>query len=477
MENIIGRVEEIALLSKIITSEEAELIAVYGRRRVGKTFLIRNIFQKQLVFEFSGIHDATLDQQLESFIGELSKASASLPLEKPTGWMQALKILTDYLTPIIQKQKKVVFFDEFPWINTPRSGFLQAFENFWNTWASRQKNLVVVICGSAASWMIQKVINNRGGLHNRVSRKIRLLPFTVGETELFLKARKIKLDRYQVLQLYMVMGGIPQYLKEIEKGESATQAIDRICFTKDGLLHDEFKNLYYSLFDNARYHMDVIRVLARKKAGLTRGEIIESCKLTSGGGTTKLLEELTESGFITPYIPFNKTVKDNIYKLTDEYSHFYIKFIENSRSAGSGTWIRFSAGASWKNWSGYAFEGICMKHTPLIKKALGIENVYTETSVWRCNPHNGGQGAQIDLLIDRQDQCINVCEMKFSVNDFEITKSYARELESKLTVFRERTKTRKTLFLTLVTTRGVKNTKSYAGLVQNEVTMDALFAV
>lgn len=477
MENIIGRVEEIALLSKLLISDDAELLAVYGRRRVGKTFLIRNVFQKQLIFEFSGIHNATLTQQMENFIEVLAKVSGSLPLTKPATWMQAFKILTDYLTPIIQKQKKVVFFDEFPWINTPRSGFLQAFENFWNTWASRQKNLVVVICGSAASWMIQKVINNRGGLHNRVTRKIRLLPFTVGETELFLKARKVNLDRYQILQLYMVMGGIPQYLKEIEKGESATQAIDRICFTKDGLLNTEFKNLYHSLFDNARYHIDVIRALSRKKAGLTRGEIIESCKLTSGGGTTKLLEELTESGFITPYIPFDKTAKDNIYKLTDEYSHFYIKFIENSRSAGPGTWVMFSAEASWKSWSGYAFEGICMKHNPLIKKALGIENVYSETSVWRCNPQNGGQGAQIDLLIDRRDQCINVCEMKFSINDFEITKSYALELESKLTVFRERTKTRKTLFLTLVTTNGVKNSKSYAGLVQNEVTMDALFSV
>lgn len=477
MANIIGRVEEIALLSKIITSEEAELLAVYGRRRVGKTFLIRNAFQKQMAFEFSGIHDAKLDQQLENFSEVLSKVSGSLPLAKPATWMQAFKILTNYLTPIIKKQKRVVFFDEFPWINTPRSGFLQAFENFWNTWASLQKNLVVVICGSAASWMIQKVINNRGGLHNRVTRKIRLLPFTVGETELFLKARKIKLDRYQVLQLYMVMGGIPQYLKEIEKGESATQAIDRICFTKDGLLHDEFKNLYHSLFDNARYHIDVIRVLARNKAGLTRGEIIEGCKLTSGGGITQLLEELKESGFITSYVPFNRNIKESIYKLTDEYSHFYIKFIENTRSKGPGSWITFSTGASWKSWSGYAFESICMKHTPFIKKGLGIENVHSETSIWRNKPKTGEQGTQIDLLIDRRDQCINVCEMKFSVNDFEITKSYARELESKLTVFRELTKTRKALFLTLVTTFGVKNTRSYTGLVQNEVTMDALFSV
>lgn len=222
--------------------------------------------------------------------------------------------------------------------------------------------------------------------------------------------------------------------------------------------------------------MVVIRVLAKNKMGLTRGEIIDKCKLTSGGGATQLLEELTESGFITPYIPFDRTVKDNIYKLTDEYSLFYIKFIENSKSIGSGTWIKFSTGTSWKSWSGYAFESICMKHTVQIKKALGIENVYSETSIWQSKPQKEEPGAQIDLLIDRQDQCINVCEMKFSVNTFDITKGYAKELESKLNVFRENTKTRKTLFLTMVTTHGVNNSKTYAGLIQNEVTMDALFS-
>lgn len=475
MEIIIGREVEKELLLKIEQSGEPELVAVYGRRRVGKTFLILNAFEKQLAFEFSGIHNATLDQQLENFIEALSNASGSLPLGKPTSWIQAFKLLTNYLTPIITKQRKIVFFDEFPWINTPRSGFMQAFENFWNVWASRQKNLVVVICGSAASWMIQKVINNRGGLHNRVTRRIRLLPFTIGETEAFLKSRKINLDKYQILQLYMVMGGIPQYLKEIEKGESAIQTIDRICFTKDGLLYDEFKNLYHSLFDDAGHHIDVIRTLARKGKGLTRGEIIETCKLTSGGGTTQLLDELSESGFITPYIPFDRTAKDSIYKLTDEYSLFYVKFLESNKLKGPGEWIKFSTGSSWKSWSGIAFESVCMKHERQLKKALGIENVHTETSIWRYRPQKDEQGTQIDLLIDRKDLCINICEMKFSVSDFEITKSYAKELESKLKIFRDNTQTRKTLFLTMVTTHGVKNTRNYVGLIQNEITMEALF--
>jgi AAA+ ATPase superfamily predicted ATPase len=475
METIIGREEEKSLLAHLIQSGDSELVAIYGRRRVGKTFLIHNVFQKQLVFEFSGIHNATLNQQLENFSQALSKVTGNLPLAKPGSWIQAFGMLTGYLTPLIVKERKVIFFDEFPWANTPRSGFLPAFENFWNTWAVWQKNLIVIICGSAAAWMIQKVIRNRGGLHNRVTRRIRLLPFTIGETETFLREKKINLDRYQILQLYMAMGGIPQYLKEIRVGESAAQAIDRLCFTKNGLLHDEFKDLYHSLFEDAGYHIEVIRALAKKGAGLTRGEIIEACKLTSGGTATQLLDELTESGFITPYIPFDRTAKDSIYKLTDEYSHFYIKFMENRKSEGVGTWIRFSTGTSWKSWSGTAFEGICMKHVYRLKKALDIGSVYTETSVWRYKGEKGTTGTQIDLLIDRQDRCINVCEIKFSIDPFEITKSYAEDLKNKLRVFRERTKTRKTLFLTMVTTYGVKNNNNYVGLVQNELTMDALF--
>ena len=472
---LIGRPEEKATLRLLIASGEAELVVVYGRRRIGKTFLIRHSFQQQLAFEFTGMHNASLDQQLESFSAALSTSIGGLPLAKPAGWLQAFGMLQTYLTPLLQKERKAVFFDEFPWINTPRSGFLSAFENFWNTWASRQSNLIVVICGSAAAWMIQNVMNNKGGLHNRVTKRIRLLPFSIGEAEALLRSRDINLDRYQVLQLYMTMGGIPQYLKEVKAGESAVQAIERICFSKEGLLHDEFKNLYYSLFDDAAKHLEIIKALADKGAGLTRGEIIDSCHLTSGGTTTQLLEELTESGFITAYLPFGKATKEGIYKLTDEYSLFYLKFIANKRAQVVGNWTRLSTGASWKSWCGIAFENICMKHIEQLKSELGIKNVYTETSVWRYPGNKTDKGAQIDLLIDRQDRCINICEMKYTTDPFEITKSYAEELKNKASVFRTRTKTRKTLFLTMVTTYGVGNMANYAGLIQNQLTMDALF--
>lgn len=475
MEKIIGRILEQRQLNQILESPDAELLAIYGRRRIGKTFLIRNTYEKQLVFEMSGVHNATLKKQLENFAYALSKATG-LPLASPSSWTQAFGQLIAYLEPLIKNEKKVVFIDEFPWLHTPRSGFKEAFESFWNMWASKKKNIVVVVCGSAAAWMIKNIVKNRGGLHNRITRRIRLMPFTLSEAEAFLKSRKIKLNRYQIIQLYMVMGGVPQYLKMIEPDESVVMAIDRICFTKDGFLSDEFKNLFHSLFNEATNHIAVIKLMAKKGKGLSRNEIIDACKLPSGGGTTQILDELQESGFIEKYIPFGKNSKDSLYSLTDEYSIFYIKFMANGKLHGPGSWAAYSSSPSWISWCGLAFETICMKHIQQVKQALGIIGIHTEQSFWRYSPKESKEtGVQIDLLIDRQDGCINVCEMKFSKTEFEISKGYAKDLQKKLDVFQEKSKTNKTLFLTLVTTHGVKNIANYRGLIQNEIKMDALF--
>jgi AAA+ ATPase superfamily predicted ATPase len=475
-ETIIGRDAEKKILRDLLASGEAELIAVLGRRRVGKTFLVRNFYEQALVFEYTGVHEAGLGEQLHNFSNALQQAMGyAIPLAPPTSWIQAFTFLSDVLNLKLMKQQAVVLFDEFPWIHTPKSGFLSAFSHWWNSWASRQPRLKVVICGSAASWMIENIINNRGGLHNRVSRTIRLLPFSLKETEEFLINRGIKLDHYQILQLYMAMGGIPQYLKQVGKGESAEQVVDKLFFEKNGLLKTEFTNLYKSLFANASHHEAIVRVLAKKGQGLGRTEIIEACRFTTGGGTTRLFEELEESGFITQYIPFGKTSRDSIYKLSDEYSLFYLKFIEHARASGAGTWHKIVTGQSYHSWSGSAFEAICQKHVPQIKQALGIGSVYTESSSWRYIPKKGEKGAQIDLLLDRQDHCINLCEIKFSTDPFVIDKRYAEELRNKITVFTSQTKTRKAIFPTMITTYGVRKNDHYSGLIQAEVFMEDLF--
>src|ERR1017187_823380 len=477
MEKLIGREEEKKLFLEALKSKAPELIAVYGRRRVGKTFLVRQVLQKEIVFEFIGTKEANLGQQLANFSKVLGKAVANEKLYSvPDNWPDAFDLLTHHITPKLQTGKAIIFLDEFPWINTHKSGFLSAFDHWWNSWGTKQNNLIVIICGSAAAWMIQHIVNNKGGLHNRITRKIRLLPFTLQETEAYLKEQNVKLDRYQILQLYMVMGGIPHYLKEIRKGESSAQAIDRLCFGKDGLLQNEFKNLYHSLFDDATRHLAVIKALAKNNSGLTRNEIINAAEVSSGGRITELLDELLESGFITTWLPYDKKSKEAIYKLADEYSHFYIRFVEHSRSRGNGTWLKFSNGQSWKSWSGVAFERVCLKHIAQLKKVLGISVVYTEESAWRYVPKSG-TGAQIDLLIDRRDFVIHICEMKYSESLFAIDKKYAGELENKMDIFRRHTKTKKSLFITMVTTFGIKNNEYASRLVQNSITMDALFEV
>lgn len=475
MEKLIGREVEKKLLQEAMDSGAPELIALFGRRRVGKTFLIRQYLGKNLTFEFVGTRDAKLAGQLESFKKALGIAIGNDKIyQTPENWADAFDQLSHYLTPKLAAGRSVVFLDEFPWLSTHKSGFLPAFDHWWNSWGTKQANLVVVICGSAASWMIQNIVNNKGGLHNRITRKIRLLPFNLKETEEFLHARNVNMDRYQILQLYMIMGGIPHYLKEVKKGESSAQATDRICFTKDGLLESEFKNLYHSLFDDATRHLAVVRVLASNNSGLTRGEIIDKAGLTSGGTITGLLEELIESGFVMAWPPYDKKSRDTIYKLADEFTHFYLKFMETNRASGDGVWQSFSTGQSWKSWSGVAFERVCLKHISQIKKALGIAGVHTEESAWRHLPKKG-KGAQIDLLLDRKDFVVNICEMKYSESEFAIDKGYAGELENKRDVFKQETGTKKSLFLTLVTTFGVKSNEYFTKLVQNSITMDALF--
>lgn len=478
MKLVIGRKEEKNILNTALQSKEAELIAVYGRRRVGKTFLIREVFKNNTILEFSGVYNATLKQQLLNFRNKLAETTNQKLLpEVPSNWTEAFEMLKQYSEPLLKKRKCVIFLDEFPWLNTPKSGFLSAFSYFWNSWGTRQDNLVLTICGSAASWMIQKVVNNKGGLHNRITKKIRLLPFTLAETKDYLQSRNIKLDLYQIVQLYMVMGGIPHYLREVQAGLSAAQNIDALCFTKDGLLKNEFNNLYQSLFAEADKHISIVKALSNSPAGMTRKDIITACGLSSGGTATLLLDELMESGFISSYVPYEKTLRDSMYKLSDEYSRFYLKYIDHGRATGAGTWMKLSTLSTWKSWSGMAFESICLKHTQEIKAALGIAGVYTEESIWRFVPGKSDQdtGTQIDLLLDRNDFCISICEMKFSTTEFSIDKNYAKELNHKIDTFQEKTKTKKALFLVMVTTFGTKDNIYKMGLVQNDITLEDLF--
>lgn len=483
LEHIIGRRAEKGVLELASKSPDPEFVAVYGRRRVGKTHLVREFFDDRICFEIIGKHGVTLSDQLDNFAQALGKAiGMGIQPQRPTSWSEAFRQLEHFLESSVQKEKigkRIVFFDELPWLNTPRSKFLSSLEHFWNSWGSRQGDFILIVCGSAASWMLQKIVLAKGGLHNRLTRQIRLLPFTLRETEAFLQFQGVDLTRSQIVELYMVMGGVPHYLKQAEPGLSAAQIIDKSCFSSQGLLREEFNKLYTSLFDEGEQHQQIIKTLAKKRQGLTRNEILQSIGLQSGGSASHRLEELEESGFILSLIPFGKNANDALYRLSDEYSLFFLDWISKlgKRSPGDGYWLSKHNTPRCRAWAGYTFEGLCLKHALRLKTALGIEKVETTEAPWRyqSSAKSATLGAQIDLLIDRRDDTINLCEMKFSDTKFTIDKKYAKDLRLKLDVFRRVTGTRKNIFITMVTTFGVINNAYAKELVANTLTLEDLF--
>jgi len=472
MEKLIGRKKELSILRSLATSNKSEFIAVYGRRRVGKTFLVRHAFSEDFTFQVTALSNAKLSQQLTNFNIALQKVYPVAENSVAGNWIDAFQQLAGYVERV-NKKRKIIFFDELPWFDTQGSGFIQALEHLWNSWASARTDIVLIVCGSAASWMINKLINNRGGLYNRVTKKIKLTPFTLHECELFLQSKNSVLDRYQIVQLYMVFGGIPFYWDEVVPGRSAMQNINDICFSENGLLRDEYPNLFRSLFKNYGKHEDIINTLGKKASGLTREEIIIASGLPNAGSSTRLLQELEESGFIRKYSPFGKKQRNSLYQLVDPYSLFYMKFIKSVSRVDQGNWLTYIDSPKYRAWSGYAFEQTALYHLAHIKNALGISGVQTSVSSWRSISE--GTGAQIDLVIDRRDQVINLCEMKFSLNPYSIDRKYAMELHNKIRVFKQETRTRKSVFLTMITIFGINTNKYSAGLVQNDLTMDAFF--
>lgn len=471
MQKLIGRRQEKATLLGKLESGKSEFVAVYGRRRVGKTFLIRSVFENNFTFTATALSDASMEQQLTNFHTTLQRKSGDNTVV-PSTWFAAFNNLIDYLEAISSTQKKTVFIDELPWFDTPKSNFVPALEHFWNHWASARADILLIVCGSAASWILNKLINNRGGLHNRVTQRMKVEPFTLHETEEFLQDKGGVFDRYQLVQIYMVMGGIPFYLDGISSGLSATQNIDTICFSETGFLRNEYNNLYKSIFKNADRHEAIIQALATKTKGLNRNELLKISKLSDGGSFTKILKELEESGFIRVYLPFGKKKRSSLYQLIDFYSLFYLKFIKDN-APESNYWLNASDTPAIRAWSGYAYEMVCFNHITQIKKALGISGVASKNSSWLSNETENS--VQVDLLIDRRDQVITMCEVKFSVSEFTINKSYADQLRRKITVFKQESETRKSVYLALITTFGLKQNAYSGGIVQNSLTMEHLF--
>lgn len=470
---LIGRELEKQRLGNCMRSGEAQLIAVYGRRRVGKTFLINQFFEGRFDFKFTGTDGQPMSVQLKNFWNEL-RSQTRAECEMPKDWTEAFYQLRLYLESLPTDEKQVVFFDEMPWMDTPRAGFLSAFEYFWNSWGCSRDNLIFIICGSATSWMTEHVTENKGGLYKRLTCRIWLEPFTLAETEEYLTAHGIEWSRYDIAECYMIMGGIPYYLSLLYPELSYTANIDNIFFRKRAELWDEFSQLYRTLFHNSAQYISIVEKLASKKRGMTREELSASADLPGNGALTRMLKDLEYSGFVRVYRSFGKKTKEQVFQLSDYYTMFYFAFVKDQYGRDEHYWSHAVDNPARRAWAGLTFEQLCKDHIEQVKKKLGIAGVLSEESCWSRPADEELPGAQIDLLIDRRDHVINLCEIKFSMNEFSIDKDYDRILRNKIDVFRQTTGTKKTIAPTMITTYGVRDNK-YSSLIASQVTLDDLF--
>ena len=470
---MIGRDKEKQELLEAFRSEYSEFVAVYGRRRIGKTFLIRETFDYQFTFQHSGNSHAPMEKQLAAWFASL-KNYGWKGEKVPGSWIEAFSMLNE-LIKASRRKRKVIFIDEMPWMDTPRSFFVSALEYFWNNMASARKDVLLIVCGSATSWIINKVIKNHGGLHNRVTRQIQLRPFTLNECERYAKSMKLAFDRYAIIKGYMVFGGVPYYWSLLKKGLSIDQNIDYLVFHPTGRLHGEFEELYDSLFRSPEDYIKVVTVLGRLKIGMTREELIEKGRIANNGKLSKILGDLEYCGFIRKYRAIGSAKYKAMYQLMDNFTLFHFKFVQENKNGAPDFWMHSLDTPTYNTWNGLAFERVCFQHIAQIKQALGISGVQTNVFAWQVEASDeNNSGAQIDMVIDRDDHVANLCEMKFADEEYRLTQAEDKRLRHRKNRLQEVLPKRKSIFMTIVAPYGLAP-NAYAGNIQKEISANELF--
>jgi uncharacterized protein len=475
---MIGRKKDIEKINQLLYSDRAEFLAITGRRRIGKTYLVDTLLQEHYCFSITGIQNGNLTAQLVNFGVKLMDYNGSAEPKIPKNWQQAFLQLKAHLKTLAKGRKYVIFIDELPWMATPKSGFIQMLAHFWNDYLSKEPHFLLVICGSATSWISQKIINDAGGLHNRITENIHLYPFTLAETQAFLQYKGLQFTQQEVAKIYMTLGGVPFYLENLRKGESYATAIERICFSPNGILHNEYSNLFQALFNNPEVHIQILTALSSKQYGMSHTEIMQIMGLKQPTGSyQRAIADLLVSDFIVETTAFGKKKRGSIYRLVDEFTIFYHRFMKPNRKYTQGLWQQLVETQVYKIWTGYAFETLCHKHIDAIKRSLGIASVYTEIFSIGVSPSDAKEGFQIDLLIDRKDNCINLCEIKFYYGVFTITKEEYEKMLALRQRFIDHTGTKKQVFLTYITNHGVAANVYAREIVDAEVRLDDLLGL
>jgi AAA+ ATPase superfamily predicted ATPase len=469
--DLIARKDEQAILQSCLESNQSEFVAVYGRRRVGKTFLIKEFFGGRFAFYVTGILNSPKEKQIENFNAEIVNHGGA-GLTPASDWHEAFENLNKLIDQSSQDTKKVVFIDELPWMDTEHSGLLAALDHYWNRWASTRHDVLLIVCGSATSWMVSNLVDNYGGLYNRLTRQIALRPFTLGECEEYYRSRGIPYTRYQMVESYMIFGGIPHYMRLMDAKFSLYQNVDALYFAANAPLRNEYTTLLRSLFKRAESPITIIEALAVRGKGLTRDELLAATGLADGGSFKRMLDDLVNNGFVRLYKAFGKRRRGRLYQLVDPFILFHLRFNDKRDSYDTDFWLQFSPTPGHAAWSGFAFERVCLLHIPQIRRALGIGGVLIDVSSWRSIEHE--PGAQVDLVIERNDNVVNLCEMKYASGEFVVDKAYDEALRNKRAAFIAETATNKAVQTTLITTFGTRRNE-YASAIPSQLTMDDLF--
>lgn len=467
---MIGRDAEVKSLRKAYEATESQFVAVYGRRRIGKTYLINEVFHGRYSFHAVGIERAGKRDQLTAFRLELRNQGCN-DCPRLTSWLEAFAELGKFLEGL-PSSKKVIFLDELPWFDSPCSGFLPAFEHFWNGWASLRKDVLLIVCGSATTWIVDKVLRSRGGLHNRVTCQIPLKPFTLRECEEYAAYKRLGYTRGDIVETYMALGGVAYYWSLLQEGLSVAQNFDLLFFGEQAEMRLEFDYVFNSLFKMPTQHVAIVRLLGRQKTGMTRDAIVRKLGTVSGGALSACLNELVQCGFLRCYNSIDKAKSGGVYQLIDPYCLFYFEFIESWTGSDPNHWSKNLVSPRTNGWRGRAFERVCFWHVPQIKQRLGISGIEANVYSWRGKADDSA--AQIDMLIDRADGLVDICEIKYSAEPYEMTKEENEKILHRCLVFQKNGHARRAIRTILIASAGLKPGK-YSGNITSVVSGDDLF--
>lgn len=479
---LIGREKEVQELERLYRTDKSEFVAVYGRRRVGKTYLINQVFSDRIVFRHTGITPVDINSriekspmkvQLKAFFRSLNEQGGDFR-KIPHDWYEAFLMLKELLEKKKNGKKRVVFLDELSFMDTRKSEFIPALSDFYNNYVSRQSDILLIVCGSATSYILNNLVNNHAGLYDRLTYQMKISPFKLKDTELLLLHNGWKLPRLEITKAYMIFGGIPFYLDYLNPDYSLARNIDNLIFRKEGSLRNEFSRLFSSTFTNAELTEKIVRSLFKKRIGLTKDELLKSLGKSDSPAFRNAVLALEESDFVLKYIPFGGKKKDERIKLIDPFCLFYLRFVDRNSAFNESFYSDNQFSQPVLSAQGYGFEDVCFNHIPEIKKALGISGVQCEVGPYFQKDTDNNKAYQIDMVIVRKDNVVDLCEAKFSLSEFELNLKGNQRLAEKISHLNELLPKRYIVQAVLLTTFGLKNSQ-YSSTFQSVITLDDLF--